>query len=42
MTIFLLKFVAIMAQVVAWDLREETNRLTQVYWDACLYPGGKQ
>ena len=35
--------VAILAQGVYWlCLRGETERLAEVYWLACLYPGGRQ
>ncbi|MGC2234214.1 MAG: hypothetical protein WBA09_22125 [Candidatus Acidiferrum sp.] len=40
--ISLLSAAAILAQASYWLLfRDETERLAEVYFDACVYPGGR-
>ena len=35
--------VIVLSQAVYWLLlRDETERLSEVYFDACVYPGGRK
>jgi hypothetical protein len=38
----LLQAFALAVQVIGRALRSRTDELSSVYWDACVYPGGKQ